>query len=143
MQATRQYNTTKTAYRNNKSTQQAHLRVVGESSDFQELRRIRQEKMKRKKREKLRRKLTFIFIGAVTALLACAVAVGGYRLKQRNEVYEIRIAELEKEIAAEEQRALDLQEYSKYVQTSRYVEEVARDKLGMVMPGEVVFKPEN
>ena len=128
VQATRQYNT-KTAYRKQTATKPTHLHAVGSSDDFKELKKLRQAKIKQKKRAKLRRKIGIIFISVIVMMLACAVAVGGFRLTKRNEKHQARIAELEKQIAAEEQRALDLKEYSKYVQTDMYIEEIARDKL--------------
>ena len=51
-----------------------------------------------------------------------------------------RAAELEQQIAEEEQRTKDIEEYSKYTKTDEYVEEVARDKLGLVKQGEIIFK---
>ena len=46
-------------------------------------------------------------------------------------------------IAAEEERALEIEEFEKYTQTKMYIEEVARDKLGLVYEGEILFKDEN
>ena len=39
-------------------------------------------------------------------------------------------------------RTEEIEEMRRYMQTDRYVEEVARDKLGLVYPDEVIFKPE-
>ena len=47
------------------------------------------------------------------------------------------------QIAAEEQRALEIEEFEKYTHTKKYVEEVARDKLGLVYEGEILFKDDN
>ena len=41
-----------------------------------------------------------------------------------------------------EERKAELEEYEKYVQTKKYVEEVAREKLGLVYENEIIFKPE-
>ena len=46
------------------------------------------------------------------------------------------------QIEAEEKRAEDLKEYEKYTKTAAYVEEVAKDKLGLVYEDEVVFQAE-
>ena len=43
---------------------------------------------------------------------------------------------------AENQRALEIEEYGKYTQTKKYVEEVAKDKLGLVYEDEIIFKSE-
>ena len=47
------------------------------------------------------------------------------------------------QIVAEEERAKEIEEFEKYTQTKKYVEEVARDKLGLVYEGEILFKDEN
>ena len=48
--------------------------------------------------------------------------------------------ELRVEQAKQEQTELDAQE--KYMQTNEYIEDVAKDKLGLVHPDELVIKPE-
>ncbi|MBQ5674562.1 MAG: septum formation initiator family protein, partial [Lachnospiraceae bacterium] len=49
----------------------------------------------------------------------------------------------EQQIAAEQQRAQDLVELRKYTQTKAYVEEVAKEKLGLVHKDEIVFHVED
>jgi len=70
----------------------------------------------------------------VVILVACAGLIR--RLHANNE----RIEELNAEILKEEQRAEDIAEYKEYTQTREYIEEVAREKLGLVYEGEVIFK---
>lgn len=41
----------------------------------------------------------------------------------------------------EEQRTKELEERKIYVQTKQYIEEVAKEKLGLVMPDEILLKP--
>jgi len=36
-----------------------------------------------------------------------------------------------------------VKEYEKYVQTDEYIKETAEDKLGLVNPNEIIFKPSN
>ena len=36
----------------------------------------------------------------------------------------------------------EIAEYGKYTQTKKYVEELAKDKLGLVYDGEIIFKDE-
>ncbi len=40
-------------------------------------------------------------------------------------------------------RAKELEEYEEYVKTDEYVEEVAREKLGLVYKDEIIFEPDN
>ncbi len=47
---------------------------------------------------------------------------------------------LDEEIAAEEARAEEIEEFEKYVQTKAYAEEQAHEKLGLVNEGEIVFQ---
>ena len=47
-----------------------------------------------------------------------------------------------KEKAEEEKRTEEIEEYKAYVQTKKFIEQEARDKLGLVYPDEVVFEPE-
>ena len=70
----------------------------------------------------------------VVILVACAGLIS--RLHSNNE----RIAELNGEIVKERQREQDIEEYKEYTQTREYIEEVAREKLGLVYEGEVIFK---
>ena len=56
---------------------------------------------------------------------------------------ETRIEELNKDIANEMEEAEKIQELKAYVQTKKYIEEVAREKLGLVYEDEIIFKSEN
>ena len=56
------------------------------------------------------------------------------------ESYEAREAALEADIEAEKDRNQDIEEQRKYMQTKKYVEEVAREKLGLVYPNETIYK---
>ena len=63
------------------------------------------------------------------------ISVGGLTVKQAEQA-------LQEQIDAEEERAEQIEEYRKYTQTKKYVEEVAKDKLGLVNEGEIIYKPE-
>ncbi len=40
----------------------------------------------------------------------------------------------------EQSRQKELEEYKKYVNTKEYIEQVAKTKLGLVYPNEVIYK---
>ena len=42
---------------------------------------------------------------------------------------------------AEQERSDFLTERRAYMQTTRYIEEMAREKLGLVYPDEIIFRP--
>ena len=46
-------------------------------------------------------------------------------------------------VLADEQLAIQagLKKYDEYTHTKKYIEEVARTKLGLVYPDEIIFKP--
>ena len=52
--------------------------------------------------------------------------------REKDRSYSIREENLEAQVAKEEERAKQLEEYRVYVQTKRYIEKVAKEKLGLV-----------
>lgn len=91
---------------------------------------------KTNEQNKLSMGLAAVIVGVLIIVIMVACAGLFRRLNRNNE----RIVELEAEIVKEEQRAEDIEEYRLYTQTREYIEEVAREKLGLVYEGEVIFK---
>lgn len=85
-------------------------------------------------------KRKFLVLGCLLFAVGSAAAAKGKEMKQERKKYEERMAELESEIAQEEQRTKEIEEYKEYVTSDEYVEEVARDKLGLVYDDEVLLK---
>ncbi|MCR5303536.1 MAG: septum formation initiator family protein [Lachnospiraceae bacterium] len=81
-----------------------------------------------------------LLITLVVVLLVSAVSVKSKELKVRDEALKAEQAELEARIQEEEARAESLNEYEKYTQTKKYIEDVAKEKLGMVHEGEIIFR---
>ena len=98
---------------------------------------------KMKRRKKLRKHLGSFAIVGVVVLLLIFVTVGSLSLRASNADKQQKIEELESQIEAEKEKAEELEEYSKYVQTKKYAEEVAKDKLGLVYEDEIIFKAED
>ena len=94
-----------------------------------------------KKRNVRHRLSMFAIILVVIILLAC-LSVKTMKLRSRVSEYDERVTRLEEEIADEEARAEELDEREIYIQTKQYVEEIARDRLGLVYPGEILLVPE-
>ena len=89
---------------------------------------------------KRRKRIEFRVIAVTLAALMLVVSFGTYKLKQKNIAYKQQEAELQAEIAEEEERVEELEELAVYVQTMKYVEEVAKEKLGLVYEDEILFK---
>lgn len=81
---------------------------------------------------------------ACVALVVLAVfavlMIKSFDLRNKLQDYEATQAKLEEQIAKEEARTKELTEYEKFTKTDRYVEEIAKEKLGLVHEGEIIFK---
>lgn len=86
--------------------------------------------------------LSMFLAGLVVVILMIAVSVNAMSLNKRLGENRKRTVQLKKEIQTEEQRAADIEEYRRYTSTDAYIEEIAREKLGLIYEGETVFKEE-
>lgn len=93
------------------------------------------------KRQK-QNKLAMGLIVGILVILSVVVGVEKSELKDKQDAYIAKEAEMQAKIDGEHQRAKELEEYAKYVQTRKYVEDVAKEKLGLVYEDEIVFKTE-
>ena len=64
-------------------------------------------------------------------------------LMDQEKEYEKQITQLKKEKKETDKRAEELKEYEEYVKTDEYIEEVAREKLGLVYKDEIIFEPDS
>lgn len=64
-------------------------------------------------------------------------------LSKKKQDYALREAQLQTAIDKEKERTLEIAEYETYSKTKAYVEDIARDKLGLVYEGEILFRDEN
>jgi cell division protein DivIC len=78
----------------------------------------------------------------VVLLIMITVAWRSIELKQKIADYDTKIELLNTEMEAEEARSQEIKEYGIYTQTKAFIEEVAKDKLGLVYEGEIMFKQE-
>lgn len=78
---------------------------------------------------------------AVIATLSIVTWVKGQGLQSQIDRYDDKIAEYESLIAEENERTERLEERKKYVQTKKYVEEIAQEKFGLIYKDEIILKP--
>lgn len=81
-------------------------------------------------------------------IILCVVLCGTVTYKRiildrQSKEYKAKIERLREEQQEQSERTEELKEFKKYVETDEYVEEIARDKLGLVHEGEIVFEPED
>lgn len=78
-------------------------------------------------------------------VIVFCVCIGAKMISLRSE--QNKLAEkqeiLQRQLETEEQRQKDLEALEKYMQTKKYMEEVAKDKLGLVYPDEILIEPSN
>ncbi|MBQ8591834.1 MAG: septum formation initiator family protein [Lachnospiraceae bacterium] len=93
-------------------------------------------------RKKKQNRLGMFLVMTVVFMLLIVVAGKSIELRAKQAEYTAREAELERQIAEEEKRTQEIEEFGKYTETKKYIEEVAKDKLGLVYDGEIIFKEE-
>ena len=79
-------------------------------------------------------------VTTVVAMLLIVVAVKSLELHQKLEAYQEREQVLLEQIEQEKAREKEIEEYEKYTQTKKYIEEIAKDKLGLVHDNEIIFR---
>ena len=94
------------------------------------------------RRKKKENRLSMVMVTMAVFMVLIVVAFKSIELRQKQEGYAARIEQLNQQIEEETQRTAEIDEYGKYTKTKKYVEEVAKDKLGLVNEDEIIFKPE-
>lgn len=88
-------------------------------------------------------RFTVFGIFALCLVLCSTLAYKNVSLKAKSAEYSQQISELKEEQKKLEQEKKEISEYKSYVKTDEYVEDAARDKLGLVYPNEIIFEPED
>ena len=88
-----------------------------------------------------RKKRIGLYMIALTVLVICAVVMySKYKLEQEYDALQQEKVMLEMNIAEEEERSKEIEEYSVYVKTKKFIMDVARDILGLTEPDDIVIK---
>ena len=95
----------------------------------------------RKRLERNGNKFALIAVTAVVLIFALVLGVRINSLRAKEQQYIEKEQAILARVAEEEERAKTLEEYRVYVQTKQYVEKVAKEKLGLVDPDEILLKP--
>ena len=101
------------------------------------MREIRQNTGKKKKR-----KNGLKIIAVAVLVLFAVITYSSVELQEEKRALEKRKGELESMLQTEQERSEELEDKKAYMQTTRYIEEVARKVLGLVYPEEVILRPE-
>ena len=85
--------------------------------------------------------MAVLSVSAVIVCMAVIVNLKVSALEEKDKTYSSRLGVLEQELQSEQDRAQELEKNRLYVQTKQYIEEVAKEKLGLVNPDEIILKP--
>lgn len=91
-------------------------------------------------RKRRQNRLSMFLVSLVVVMLMVVVAVRSMGLQQKIDEKTAELNRLEEQMAAEEQRAREIEEYGKEVKTKGFIENMAREKLGLVYEDEILFK---
>ena len=98
--------------------------------------------MKRKVafRKKRQNRLGMACVSIVVFMLIVVISIKSFELRTKYSDYQKQEAELQAEIDEENERTKELEEYEKYTKTDKFVEEYAKEKLGLVYDNEILFR---
>lgn len=86
-----------------------------------------------------KRRVDRLFIRAFLVVFIAAVGVGMYWQMQEYQALQREAAELEQQIAQEQEKALDFEAQKEYYNSDSYIEQIAREKLGLVKSNEILY----
>ena len=79
----------------------------------------------------------------IVIVMLVVVAVNNHNLKKKLAGYREREQILTEQLEAEKKRTEEIEEFQKYTKTKKYIEEVAREKLGLVYEDEIIIQTED
>lgn len=94
-------------------------------------------------RKRRQNKFGMFLVFLVVIMIGVVVAVRSVDMKATLAENRQREAELQNQIAAEEKRTEEIEEMEKYSETLGYTEDVAKEKLGLINEGEIIFRDES
>lgn len=93
-----------------------------------------------RRRKKYKRKTGTGLIFVLVLMIFGTVRYARANLDDRRAELLARQQEVEKQLSEEKERSSQIEDLSAYVQTKKFIEETAREKLGLVYKDEVIFK---
>jgi len=94
-------------------------------------------------RKNMQNRLSMTMVTFVVVVLLVVVGIRSYGLTQKRETLQGQMDEIMKLQGIEEQKALEIEEYAKYVTTKKFIEEYAKKNLKLVYEDEVIFFKED
>ena len=101
------------------------------------MRELRQNTGKKKKR-----KNGLKIIAVAVLVLFAVITYSSVELQAEKRALEKQKQELEDKYQTEQERSEELEDKKAYMQTVRYIEDIAREVLGLVYPEDTIVRPE-
>lgn len=79
-------------------------------------------------------------IAAILLVLCGSMGVHTWQLHKQTEEYTLMEASLKQQIADEEENRKAIEAQAEYQNSDSYIEELAREKLGLIYENEIIFK---
>ena len=94
----------------------------------------------RRQKKTSTRRATMIGITFVVLVLFVSMLILTSSLHKKVEADALKKAAIEQQILNEQARTGEIEDLEDYMKSDEYIEQVAKDKLGMVNDGEIIFK---
>lgn len=94
-------------------------------------------------RKKVQNRFSMFLVSLALLMILVVVYVSSINLQSKLDTLEAQSTELQAQIDAEKERSEEIETLRKRSQTKEYYEEIAKEKLGLVYPDEIVFKAED
>lgn len=91
-------------------------------------------------RKRNQNRFSMFLVSLVVLMLVAIVALRSMELQQKIDAKAQEQQRLEEQIASEELRSREIEEFGKEIQTKGYIEDMAREKLGLIYEDEILFK---
>jgi len=90
---------------------------------------------------KTKKRTGFVPIMCLVLLICGTIFYQKENLNKQRLAYIEQDKDLQRQIDEETERTAEIDERRAYVQTKKYIEEEAREKLGLVYKDEIIFEP--
>ncbi len=91
-------------------------------------------------RKRRQNRLGMMLVSFVVLMLMGVILFKGRELKMKQAEYQQREETLQAQIEDEHERTRKLTDYEKYTKTDKFVEEIAKEKLGLLYENEILFR---
>jgi len=105
---------------------------------------LTKRKRRKTKQEKVYRhshRVSIVLVIVVLLVLGGVLWGNSTTLRARYQVYQRQAEELQAQIELQKRRADEIEKYAEFVQSDEFIRQIAEEKLGLVDPNEIIFRP--